>query len=249
VVNAGTVTIAPNSELELIGGTFTNTSTLTPEFSSKASSDVRLVEGAHFVAGGTLAPVLTEGFVPTVGQEFEIVLEKGGTYSGQFAAVANGFGADYTHTGFIAAIYGEPSKFSTATNTGPPPVTATHLGTLRVKAIHGGHGSVQVTLTCAAGGAACSSASVTVTITEHLKGRKVGAITARSRTRRVTIATGAITLAAGATKTKTFTLTHAALALLAKRHSLPAAVAVRYAGATVKTTDVHITAVKPAKHK
>ncbi len=242
--NAGTVTITPNTQIDYSNGLFTNTGTLAPEISSKASSALRLIEGGHLDAGGTLAPTLVEGFVPSVGQEFEIALAKGGSWSGAFGATANGFGADYSHSGYIGAIYG-----ATPPSAIKPPPPGIHAGTLHVTAVKGGSGRVSVTLSCSAGGASCSAASITVTVTEHLKGGRVSAISAKARTKRVTIALGAVTLAAGTTKTKTVALNRTGLALLAKHHPLPAAVSVRSGGATLKSVDVHITPVKKAHRR
>ncbi len=245
VANSGTVTITPGTALEQTSGTFSNSGTLAPEISSSARSWLQLEEGAAFHAGGTLAPTLTGGFVPAVGQEYEVVIDRGGSWSGTFGAVADGFGGDYSHSGYIGAVYGlsaTPGGGST-----PPPAPAAH-GALHVLAIQGGHGRVQVRLSCAAGGPACAAATITVTVIEHLKGRAIHAITARTRTRRVTIAVGAVSLAAGASVTKTLTLSRTGLALLAGHGPLAAAVDVSYLGSTLKSAEVHIAKVKKKHH-
>ena len=170
----------------------------------------------------------------------------GGKFEGTFPGVGNGFSA--------------------TTPTSPPNRRSCHLrrigGRLRhwrqgagtdaspsahVASISGGHGNLTVTLSCPAGGAACGTATVQATVTEHLKGGKVIAVSARkgkkkaaAKTKTVVIASGGASLGAGASKTLTLKLNAAGSALLAKYGKLAAKVTVSVGGKTLDAATVTV---------
>lgn len=244
--NKGLVSIAPNSVLEQIAGTFTNApgGTLAPQISSREAGELQIDNETHFVAGGTLAPSLIGGFVPTKGQEFRMVNGRGGVYSGQFAAVINGFGAAYNST-VIEAIFGGGITGPTSP---APPSPSPVASIAHVLSLVGGAGAITVKLSCPAGGAACSADSVVARVTEHLKHGKLSGVSAVSkRTKVVVIASGSVSLKAGAVKQLKLTLNKTGQALLKRYGSLTAIVTVTTAGKKLKTITVHIH--KAVKHK
>ena len=115
--NEGLVTIAPGAVYQLQeAASFVNGGTLSPEIASAASIGAIQLTGpccngpGKFTAGGTLAPALIGGFVPAAGQEFDLFELDGGKLEGTFAALANGFTADYSHESsepaFVGVVYG-----------------------------------------------------------------------------------------------------------------------------------------------
>jgi hypothetical protein len=264
-VNQGLVTLGPGS-LYLLqeGSSFVNDGTLSPEIASASSiGSFEMTSpccngSGTFTGGGTVLPVLVGGYVPSANQEFPAFLLTGGKFAGTFASVGNGFSADYSHesyetlspnyVGFVYQASGGGGGGGLSAKGAPPIAPLAHL----VSAL-GGHGSLSVTLSCPSGGPACQAATVTATVTEHLKGGKITAISsrkkkkARSQTKRVTIAAAGTTLAAGTTKTLTLTLNASGRALLAKFGKLTAVVSVTSAGKVIGTATV--TVKKPAKAK
>ncbi len=181
VVNDGTITVTPGTELEQTTGSFINSAsgTLVPEISSSALGAFVFDNGVSFTAGGALAPTLQGGFTPTVGQAFKVIA--GSSLAGRFASVTNGFGADYSQTGAINAVYGK-------TTAPPPPPPPPHKSaTAHVGKISGGGGKLTIKLSCPAGGHACATATITATIVEHLKRGRLTAVTARARARTRTV--------------------------------------------------------------
>jgi hypothetical protein len=133
----------------------------------------------------------------------------------------------------------------------PPPVTHP---TAKVGSISGGAADVTVALSCPAVGAACPAVSLNATVTEHLKGQKITAITASgakkkpsTKKRVVVVASARATLAAGARKILTLRLNSTGRALLSKFGRLTAIVTVSSGGKTTKTLTVKVR--KPAKPK
>jgi hypothetical protein len=123
-----------------------------------------------------------------------------------------------------------------------------------VASISGGHGNLTVTLSCPAGGAACSAATVQATVTEHLKGSKITAISAKkkksaAKTRQVVIASGGASLGAGTSETLTLKLNGAGSVLLAKYGKLAAKVTVSADGKTLDTATVMVQKAKKPKQK
>ena len=111
--------------------------------------------------------------------------------------------------------------------------------------------------TVRAGGLACATATLKATVKEHLKGRKITAITAGTnrkarprRRRQVVVASGDVTLSAGAKKTLTLKLNATGRALLSKFGKLKVVVTVSSGGKTIKTVTVTVLkAEKPRKKK
>lgn len=112
--NEGLVTVGPAGEYILEGSPFVNEGdgTVSPQIAGTSSFGSFILDDAEFAAAGTLAPVLVGGFVPAAGEEFETFSLAGGHLTGAFAAVANGFSADYSHSYetagpyYVGAIYG-----------------------------------------------------------------------------------------------------------------------------------------------
>jgi hypothetical protein len=268
--NEGLVMVGPGSVYLLEeGSTFVNESdgTVSPQIASAASLGVfRLGSqccngNGAFTAGGTIAPILLGGFVPAAGQEFQII-EIGGSFSGTFAAVGNGFSADYSHesseSAFVGVVYGAPAAggggSTSGSGTGVKGPAPTPTPVARVGSISGGHGNLTVALSCPAGGAACMTATLEAVVTEHLKGSKVTAISAKkkksaAKTRQVVIASGGASLAAGGSETLTLKLNGAGSALLAKYGKLTAIVTVSAAGKTLDTATVTVQKAKKPKQK
>jgi FG-GAP repeat len=137
------------------------------------------------------------------------------------------------------------------TPTGPTPPPNAH-----VVFVSGGGGKLTVTLSCSAGGAACSPFSLQATVNEHLKGGKITALTAGDKkkkahatTKRVVVASGGVTLAAGATKVLTLTLNSTGQALLSKFGKLTTIVTVGSGGKLIDTTTVTVQKTKPKKKR
>lgn len=261
-VNEGLTTLGPGS-LYLLqeGSSFVNNGTLSPEIASASSigsfqlSSACCSGSGTFTGGGTVLPVLVGGYAPSANQEFPAFLLTGGKFAGTFASVGNGFSADYSHESYetpspnyVGLIYQASGGGGSIVKGVPPIPPLVHL----VSAV-GGHGSLKVTLSCPPGGLACQATTVTATVTEHLKGRKITAVSSRkkkkahSQTKQVTIAAAGATLAAGTTKTLTLTLNANGRALLAKFGKLTAVVSVTSAGKVLGTATV--TVKKPAKAK
>ena len=104
----------------------------------------------------------------------------------------------------------------------PPPggTKAVHVGP-----VSGGKGQLTVKVSCPSGGAACSKVTFKATVTEHLQGSKLLAVSARkhSKTKRkvVVIASASLSsLAAGTSKTVTLKFNKVGLALLKRFKSL-----------------------------
>lgn len=249
--NDGLVTVGPGAQYLLEeASSFVNASdgTVSPEIASAASIGTFQLaspccDGAGtFTAAGTLAPVLVGGFVPAANQEFEPFVLTGGTVKGAFATVGNSFSADYSHESssptYVGVIYHASST--------PPPSP----GVIHVGSISGGHGEFTVKLSCS-GATACARVTVRATVTEHLKGKKIVAVSAakRTHTKVVVIATAGATLAAGATKTLTVNVNKAGGALLGKYGKLKAIVTLTAGGKTLKTTRVEVQRTARRKRK
>jgi hypothetical protein len=122
VSNDGTFTLTPSALYKLSeGGTFTNEAdgTLAAQTASATSFGSFALQspccsGPGIVtARGTLTPQLVGGFTPLPGTEFELFSLQGGTFSGTFSTVGNGFTADYAHASaspaFVGVIYDAPT--------------------------------------------------------------------------------------------------------------------------------------------
>ncbi len=262
-VNQGLVTLGPGS-LYLLqeGSSFVNSGTLSPEIASASSiGSFEMTSpccngSGTFTGGGAVLPVLVGGYVPSANQEFQAFLLTGGKFTGTFASVGNGFSADYSHESYetpspnyVGLMYQASGGGGGSIVKGVPQIPAL----VHLVSIAGGHGGLSVILACPPGGLACQATTVTATVTEHLKGGKITAVSsrkkkkARSQTKRVAIAAGSATLAAGTTKTLALTLNASGRALLAKFGKLTAVVSVTSAGKVLGTATV--TLKKPAKAK
>jgi hypothetical protein len=259
--NEGLVAIAPGAVYQLQeAASFVNEGTLSPEIASAASFGAIQLTGpccngpGIFAAGGTLKPVLAGGFVPSAGQEFDLFELDGGKFESAFPAVANGFTADYSHEtsdpAFVGALYGAPAGGGPGSAPKPkPPVV--HIGSISRK-----QGKLTVTLSCPAGASACQAASVRVTVTEHLKGGRVIAVTARkdkqkvaAKKKQVVIETGSASLAAGTSKTLELALNGPGNALLKRFGKLTATMTVSSGGQTISTATVHLHQAPKRKKK
>jgi hypothetical protein len=267
--NEGLVSVAPGALLQLEeAASFVNTAggTFSPQIASASNFGAVQLIGpccngpGIFAAGGTLKPVLVGGFVPSAGQEVDLFELDGGKFESAFAAVANGFTADYSHKAsepaFVGVVYGTSAGGSggssgTGATSGSKSPPVVHLGSISRK-----QGKPTVTLSCPAGGSACQVVSIQATVTEHLKGGKITALTARKGKKKVTakkkqvvIATGSASLAAGASKTLELTLNRTGNALLRKYGSLTAIVTVSSGGKTISTATVHWPRATKGKRK
>ncbi|HEY3829234.1 MAG TPA: FG-GAP repeat protein [Solirubrobacteraceae bacterium] len=126
----------------------------------------------------------------------------------------------------------------------------------KVVSISGASGKLTVTLSCPAGGTACAAVTVDATVKEHLKGKKITAIAAGAKkkkaptTKQVVVASGSVTLSAGASQALTLTLNSTGRALLSKFGKLTTIVTVSSAGKTIDTATVTVQkATKPKKKK
>jgi hypothetical protein len=260
ITNNGLIEIAPGATFEPVATKLVNGAggTIAPQISGASTfGKLNLGFRGELEAGGTLAPTLTGGFTPSANEEFDVI--EGSPVKGTFGAVSGGFSADYTHESseppYVGVIYGQGSAVikSIVGKTGATANNPT------VSTIKSSKGNIVATLSCPAGGASCATANILVTVTEHLKGSKVTAITAVAKSKKkkskatmkqVVIASSSATLAAGTTKTITLTLNAAGKKLLAKYHKLQVLVTVSAAGKTIRTQKLTITAAKVGrKHK
>jgi hypothetical protein len=151
------------------------------------------------------------------------------------------------------ANFGAAYVFGSGSAVVPPPVAHP---TVKVGSISGGHAKITVRLSCPAAGETCARASVKATVKEHLKGRKITAITAgvkhkkvRTTTKQVVVASAGVTLSAGRKETLTLKLNSTGRALLSKFHKLTAIVTVSSGGKAIKTATVTIREPKKKKKK
>jgi hypothetical protein len=141
--------------------------------------------------------------------------------------------------------------------TGPPAHTAGPVAppTIQIGSISGGPAKIMVALSCPAGGTTCAAVSLQATVKEHLKGTKITAIAAgakkkaRTTTKQVLVASGGVTLSAGATQTLTLTLNATGRALLAKFGKLTTIVTAGSTGKTIDTATVTVQKAKPKKKR
>ena len=244
--NDGLVTLGLGSVYLLDeGAAFTNESdgVLSPQSQCVSLRSLRLASpccngSGVFTAGGTLAPLLTGGFVPAAGEDFPLVAISG-TFAGKFAAVSNGFSGDYSHEtsspAYFGAIYGTGAYVGAA---------IAHL-----RSASGADGKIKLRFSCPAGGSACGLVKVTAKVTEHLKRGKIIRLTASDKkgggtTKQVVVVAGRTTLAAGTSKTLTLKLNSTGRTLLKKFRRFTAAIAATSAGKTVGRVSV---SVRPAK--
>jgi hypothetical protein len=242
IANSGTATVAPGAVWQLEeGATFVNeaSGTIVPEIASSTSyGSFALISpccngSGAFTAGGTLAPELVGGFTPAAKEEFPII-SLGGTFTGKFASVGSGFGADYTKEtaspAYVGVVYGGSAAATPTLSVGKVSASGTKLS---------------VKLSCGTG-AACSGVKIDGTVTEHLKRGKVKAVTAsahvaakkKATTKVVVVASASAALAAGASKTITIRLNATGRKLLTRFHKLTVLTTVRIGSKTVRSVKV-----------
>jgi hypothetical protein len=247
MINGGSLVIAPGAQFIQKAGTATNTGTLSPQIASATDFGQYNLYGGTFNAGGSLTPVLVGGYVPTAGQEFEVVnIGDTDTFTGTFANVGNGFTADNAHAhdlpGDVGVVYGEKAPSGPAAGT-------VHVGKTKIVG-----GKLVTTLSCPAGDS-CAKYTVTATVTEHLKGKNLIELTAvnkkksKTTTKVTTIATAKGTVAGGKTVTVTLSLNKTGAALLKRYGKLKTLVTVTAGGKTVSKTTITLTEPKPAHTK
>jgi hypothetical protein len=266
ITNEGAVTIAPGALLQLEeASAFVNDGTFSPEIAGATSFGAVQLLGpccngpGVFTAGGTLAPVLVGGFAPAAGQEFDVFALDGGKFEGTFPSVTGGFSGDYSHesseTAFVGVIYGASSGGGGGGGGGggtSPTAPVAHLVSVSAR-----DGKILAKLSCPAGAAACSAASLRATVLEHLNkhGRIVavaastGSSSVHPKTRTVAIAGAGVSLTAGATRTITLTLNATGQALLKKYGKLTVRVTLSTAGKTLQTLTVRVIEPRKAKRK
>ena len=118
----------------------------------------------------------------------------------------------------------------------------------KVTRIFSSAGKLRVALSCPAGASSCSAVFAEASVTEHLTGGRVTAVSARAHTKRpVLIARGGARLAEGGSRTLTIALNGTGRALLAKFHKLPVRVTVvSSAGRALKTAAIELRS--PTRH-
>jgi hypothetical protein len=197
------------------------------------------VSGSATLAG-TLNAAL--GYTPAIGDTQQIL--GAGSISGTFGKTLG-----TNSSGFYTVQY-TPTTATLTTTAGS---TSTSTATRRPTAgsISGKDGKLSLKLSCAKGTGACEKVSVTATVTETLKGKKLVAVAAskKSKTtkRVVTIAKQTVSRAAGVSKTLTITLNAMGKALLKKYGTLTTRVTVTSGGKIIRTEEVKLHAVKTKK--
>jgi FG-GAP repeat len=140
----------------------------------------------------------------------------------------------------------------TPTPTTPTPTPTVSTPVDRVGAISGGIAKLTARLSCPAGATACATTSLKATVTEHVEVTKTvkGRKKVHTATKKIVVASGSASLAAGASKTLTLKLDAAGFALVKKLGTLRAVVTVSSGGKTIDTASVTVQkAAKPKKKK
>jgi hypothetical protein len=238
LTNQGTLLIAPAAEFVQKAGTVTNTGTLSPQIASGTDFGTYDLYGGTFNAGGALSPVLVAGYVPTAGQEFDVLnIGNTDTFTGKFAAGGNGFTPDESHAspepGDVGAVYAASSAHGVV-----------HAGKVSTKG-----GKLSLKLSCPAHDT-CLGYTATVTVTEHLRGKNVIDLAKRKTTTKVvTIAKAKGTVAGGKTITVKLSLNKTGTKLLKRYGKLKTVVTLTVAGKTLSKSTVTLVAPKTARKK
>jgi hypothetical protein len=175
--------------------------------------------------------------------------EQGAAYVFETAGAPVACGGTVTTSETPTSGGGGSSPSGGGTSTGPPPAPTAH-----VVSISGGHAEITVVLSCPMGTAACLSVSLKAMIKEHLKGKRITALTASgkapaTRTKQVVVASVGVTVAAGTVKTLKLELNAAGRALLSKFGKLMVAVTVVSGGRTIHTGTVKVQKAPAPKKK
>jgi hypothetical protein len=232
LLNQGTLLIAPAAQFIQKAGTATNSGTLSPQIASGTDFGTYDLYGGTFNAGGALSPVLVGGYVPTAGQEFDVLnIGNTDTFAGKFSAGGNGFTPDETHAspepGHVAVVYLAAAK-----------------GTVHAGKVIAKDGKLSLKLSCPAHDT-CLGYTVTATVTEHLKGKTlIGLAAAKRKTtsKVITIARTKGTVAGGKTVTVKLPLNKAGAKLLRRYHKLTTVVTLTVAGKTLSRSTVTLAA-------
>jgi hypothetical protein len=257
MTNQGLIEIAPAAQIIQKGGTtMTNSGTLSPEIASATAFGMYDLYGGTFNAGGALSPILVGGYVPAAGQEF-VVLNIGNTdtFSGSFTAAGNNFILDNSHAGVepgdVGLVYEtSPSGTTGTTSSGGSTGSGTPVvptAVVRITRTSIADGKLTVRLSCQAGHT-CPRYTLVATVTEHLKGRKVIALTAIKQTTKViAIAKVTGTVGGGKTVTVKLSLNKTGVALLKRYGKLRTVVTVTSGGKTVSKKTITLTEPKPVR--
>jgi hypothetical protein len=240
LVNQGTLLIAPAAEFVQRAGTVTNSGALSPQIASRTDFGTYDLYGGTFNAGGALRPVLVGGYVPTAGQEFDVLnIGNTDTFTGKFSAGGNGFTPDATHAspepGHVGAVYLASSARGVV-----------HAGKVIAK-----DGKLSLKISCPAHDT-CLGYTETATVTEHLRGKKViGLAAAKRKTtiKVITIAKAKGRVAGGKTTTVKLSLNKAGAELLRRYGKLRTVVTLTVAGKTLAKSIVTLVEPKPARKK
>jgi len=240
LVNQGTLLIAPAAEFVQKAGTVTNAGTFSPQIASGTDFGTYDLYGGTFNAGGAFSPVLVGGYVPTTGQEFDVLnIGNTDTFSGKFSTAGNGFTPDYTHAspepGNVGAVYAASSARGVV-----------HAGKVTAK-----NGKLSLKISCPVHDT-CLGYTATATVTEHLRGKKVIELAAAARkttTKLVTIAKAKGTVAGGKTTTVKLSLNKTGAELLKRYGKLRTVVTLTVAGKTLSKSTVTLVEPKPAHKK
>jgi hypothetical protein len=232
LLNQGTLLIAPAAQFIQKAGTATNSGTLSPQIASGTDFGTYDLYGGTFNAGGALSPVLVGGYVPTAGQEFDVLnIGNTDTYAGKFSAGGNGFTPDETHAspepGHVAVVYLASAK-----------------GTVHAGKVIAKDGKLSLKISCPAHDS-CLGYTETATVTEHLKGKKlIGLAAAKRKTtsKVITIARTKGSVAGGKTVTVKLSLNKVGAKLLKRYHKLRTVVTLAVAGKTLSKSTVTLVA-------
>ncbi len=124
---------------------------------------------------------------------------------------------------------------------------------LRVDKITAGQGLIYVELSCTAGGGNCVKAKLSAVVIEEIRAGKLIAVVAKKKgktlKKTVVIASGTVSLSAGATRTFPLTLDRTGRALLAKtKHGLATRATVSFGGKTLRSRVITVEKL-PARKK
>jgi hypothetical protein len=238
LLNEGTLLIAPAAQFIQKAGAATNSGMLSPQIASSTDFGTYDLYGGTFTAGGTLGPVLVGGYVPTAGEEFQVInIGDSDTFTGTFKA-GKGFSLDDAHEsslpGDVGVVYGASAH-----------------GTVHAAKVSTKDGKLSVKISCPAHDT-CRGYTETATVKEHLSGKKVIGLAAAKRkttTKLITIAKAKGSVAGGKTITVKLSLNRAGAELLRRYGRLRTVVTLTVAGKALSKSAVTLVEPKPAHKK
>jgi hypothetical protein len=190
------------------------------------------VSGSTTLAG-TLNVTRSASYKPASGDTQQILTA--GSVSGKFSHTLGGNGS-----GFYTVEYAHTTvTLATKASSARPKPTAGHVSSK--------NGRLRLKLSCPKRGSSCSRSTITATVTETLRGKKLVAVAAsasKASTHKlvVTVARGAVSLQAGASKTLTVSLNATGKALLKKYRKLTMQVTVTSGGKVITTQTITLRA-------